>query len=213
MNNLLFLMGILSFLGLEPNGLSPKETKLVQQLDFSIELMNELKKATKSTLTQLPAIEKETADVLDNFHEGIQSEVPDDKATSILNRLKEKFRAEGYLIFVFTQESETKFIGVIQGTNDLDILRYRRTNGINFDLENEDIVSKISAWNAQFGLTVTGCGRDWVELQFMQLPKDLDEFASEVYDFCPDIVDQGVGEVANLKPMIEEMHGIWLWWD
>jgi hypothetical protein len=50
-------------------------------------------------------------------------------------------------------------------------------------------------------------------LKFDKLPSDLDAFSKEVYKFCPDSVDQGVGTVENLKPAIKEMNGLWLWWD
>ncbi len=206
-------MGIFSFFGCGAKDLSPKETELVNKLDFNIELMKELKKETKSELIQLPTIDQETGEVSNEYYSGIHSSSSEEKANSIVKKLKEKFRAKGYLIFVFTGEEDSKSIGVIKGTNDLDILRYRRTDGINHDYENEDIVSKISEWNDKFGLTVIGCGRDWLELAFKKLPADLDAFSEEVYEFCPDSVDQGVGEVENLKLMIKEMNGIWLWWD
>ena len=145
-------MGILSFFGCGAKDLSPKETELVNKLDFNIELMKELKKETKNDLIQLPAIDQETADVLDEFYNGIHSSVSEEKANLIVKKLKEKFRAKGYLIFAFTGEDDSKSVGVIKGTNDLDILRYRRTDGINHDYENDDIFAKISEWNERFGL-------------------------------------------------------------
>lgn len=206
-------MGILSFFGSRAKSLTPQEIELVKKLDFNIELMTALKKETKSELIQLSAIDQETADVLEDLQNGISSSVSEEKANLIVKKLKEIFRKNGFLIFVFTGEGESKSIGVLNGTNDLDILRYRRTNGINHDHENEDIVKKVSEWNDRFGITVIGCGMDWLELEFRKLPADLDSFSEEVYEFCPDSVDQGVGEVENLKLMIEEMNGIWLWWD
>ena len=41
----------------------------------------------------------------------------------------------------------------------------------------------------------------------------MDPFAKEVYTFCPDVVDQGVGSIEALEEAIKEMHGVWLWWD
>lgn len=206
-------MCFLSFFKKGGQGLSPKETELVNKLGFDIELMKELKTETKSELVQLPVIDEETAEVLRELHNGIHSSIPEEKANKIVIKLKEKFRRKGYLIFVFTGEDDSKSIGIIKGTDDFDILRYRQTNGVNFDYENEDIVTKISEWDKEFGLIVIGCGRDWLELKFKELPSDLDAFSEEVYEFCPDSVDQGVGEVANLKLMINELNGIWLWWD
>jgi hypothetical protein len=213
MRKIIIYMGILSFFGCGAKDLSPKETALVNKLDFNIELMKELKTETKAEIIQLPAIDHETGEVLNEFYDGIQSNIPEEQANSIVKNLKEKFRTKGYLIFVFTGDEDTKSIAVIKGTNDLDILRYRRTDGINHGYENEDIVAKISEWNDKFGLTVIGCGRDWLELEFKNLPTDLDSFSEEVYKFCPDSVDQGVEKVENLKELIKETNGIWLWWD
>jgi len=213
MKQILILMGILSFFGFKKNDLSADETELIKKLDFNIELIKELKAETKSKLFQLPAIDQETADVLDKLYDGIRSKASEGKVNLIVKKLKAKFKENGYLIFVFTGEEDFKSIGVIKGTNELDILRYRRTDGVNYGHENEDIISKISEWNNQFGLTVLGCGRDWLELEFKKLPTDLEAFSHEVYEFCPDSVEQGVGEVENLEPLIIEMNGIWLWWD
>jgi hypothetical protein len=213
MKKIIMLTGILSFFGCGPKNLTPKETELVNKLDFNIELMSDLRTKTNSELIQLPEIDKETGDVLDGVYSGIQSNVSERKANYIVKSLKEKFRELGYLIFVVTGENDSKNIGVIKGTDELDVLRYRRTDGINHDYENEDIVLKIAEWNDKYGLIIIGCGRDWLELEFNEMPINLNEFAEEVYEFCPDIVDQGVGGIESLILMIQEMNGVWLWWD
>ena len=38
-------------------------------------------------------------------------------------------------------------------------------------------------------------------------------FANEVYEFCPDIVDQGVGDVEKLAAGIAATKEVYLWWD
>jgi len=205
-------MGILSFFGGGKNILTANEKELITKLDFNVELMTLLKKETNSGLSQLPAIDQETADVLDGFHEGIGVSIEEEKGKALLKEYKERFRNLGYLIFLFSKEDDLH-IGVLKGTDDLDILRYRRTDAINHDYENEDLVERIAQWDNRFGVKVIGCGRDWLELEFKNMPPDLTAFSEEVYEFCPDSVEQGVSEVKNLIPLIEEMHGIWLWWD
>ena len=117
------------------------------------------------------------------------------------------------MIFVYEGQDDKKHIAVIKGQDELDILRYRRTDGINHDLENEDIVNRISEWKSKYGLIVIGCGRDWLQVEFDKLPSDINAFADEVYEFCPDAVDQGVGTIDKLKQAIIEIKGAWLWWD
>ena len=45
------------------------------------------------------------------------------------------------------------------------------------------------------------------------MPEDLAAFADEVYDFCPDIVEQGCDSVEALAEAIAETSTVFLWWD
>ena len=212
---IIITIGIFSLFGCgQKNSLTQTETELLNKLTFKAELLTELKNLTKTELRQLPAIDQETGDVLnDNFFNGVFIETSEENAVGFVKKLKNKFRENGYLIFVFEGEDAKKNVAVIKGADDLDILRYRRTDGINYDLENEDIIKKISEWKTKYGLIVIGCSRDWLHVEFDKLPSDIDAFAKEVYEFCPDSVDQGVGTIAKLKEAIKEMNGVWLWWD
>ncbi len=208
-------MGLISFFGCgQKNSLVQAETELLNKLTFKTELLTELKNMTKTELKQLPAIDQETGDVLsDKLYNGVFTETTEEKAIEFVKKLKPKFKESGYLIFVFEGEDDKKNIAVIKGQDELDILRYRRTDGINHDLENENVVKKISEWKSKYGLIVIGCSRDWLQVEFDKLPTDIDAFANEVYEFCPDSVDQGVGTIDKLKEAIKEMNGLWLWWD
>lgn len=202
---------------------SESEISLLENLDFDLEIISEIKKLTKKEIKQLPAIDFETSDLLQNeYFKGIYAEVKGVeidggyrywKSTQQVEELKSKFKKKGYLIFIYEGENEKLNIAIIKGTNDLAILKYRRTNGVNFGLENKDIVQKISEWKNKYGLDVIGCGRDWVQIYFHNLPSNLKIFAQEVYEFCPDSVEQGVETIENLQKAIKEMQGIWLWWD
>ena len=208
-------MGLFSLFGCgQKNKLTQNEIDLFKKIDFKTELISELKETTNAEFKQLPAIEQETGEVLnDKFYNGVYIETTEEKAIEVVKKLKSKYRENGYLIFVFESEDNKKNVAVIKGIDDLDILKYRRTDGINYDLENEDVVKKISEWKEKYGLIVIGCSRDWLHVEFDKMPTNLDAFAKEVYKFCPDSVDQGVGTVDKLKEAIIEMKGVWLWWD
>lgn len=211
----ILIVGLFPFLGCEQkSNLTETETDLLKQVNFEAGLIAEVKKTTNTELKQLPAIDQESGDVFnDKFFDGVYSETTENKALACIKHLKSKFREKGYLIFLYEGEDGKRNVAVIKGKDDLDILRYRRTDGINYGLPNEDIVERISQWKSKYGLIVIGCGRDWLHVEFDKMPANLDEFADEVYKFCPDSVDQGVGTIDNLKQAIREMKGIWLWWD
>jgi hypothetical protein len=82
------------------------------------------------------------------------------------------------------------------------LLLVRGTNGANYDIFTQDILEQLEYWREKSTFSVLGAGYDWVELKFDKLPDDVETFAQEVYDFCPDILDQGV-----VKPLPPEWEG------
>lgn len=75
---------------------------------------------------------------------------------------------------------------------------YRQgVNGINVDLETDDIVQKLAVWDEKHGVHVVDTAHDRLTLQFERLPEDLVAFANEIADFCPDIIEQGFGTMAE----------------
>ncbi len=54
---------------------------------------------------------------------------------------------------------------------------------------------------------------DTVEFNLDRDPPDLAAFAADLYRFCPDIVDQGVGSVEELAVSIKITGAVELWWD
>jgi hypothetical protein len=212
---ILITMGLFALFSCsKKNDLTKDEIDLLNKINFEAELIAEIKQETKNDVRQLPAVDQETGEFISGkTFDGVYLEINSNNPEEYIKILKPKFRDKGFLVFLFDGENGKKLIGVIKGTDDLDILRYRRTDGINYDLVNEDIVSKISDWKSKYGLIIIGCSQDWLQIEFDTLPLNIDEFATEVYEFCPDSVDQGVGTVEKLKQAIVEMKGLWLWWD
>ncbi len=214
MKQIIIIMGILSFFGCcQKLPMSQSEKELLDKIDFDAELVLKIKSKINSPIEHLPAIDQETGDILDQKYEGIFLMISEEKSVDIVKSYKNVFRSKGYLIFVMDTESGGKSIAIIKGHDDLEILKYRRIDGINHGLENDDIITKVSGWKTKYGLIVLGCSRDWLQIEFDRLPENLEEFAEEVYQFCPDSVDQGVGDIESLQMAIEQMHGVWLWWD
>ena len=43
--------------------------------------------------------------------------------------------------------------------------------------------------------------------------QEMQSFAQEMYEFCPDIVEQGTGSIEELIEEIKETKKLALWWD
>lgn len=83
-------------------------------------------------------------------------------------------------------------------------IRAAKTNGANYELETDDIISRLKKWKSLCNLRVTGAGSDTVDIEFDTLPEDMDAFARDLYEFCPDLVDQGTGCLHEMIEMAEE---------
>lgn len=85
-------------------------------------------------------------------------------------------------------------------------LRDAHTNGANYDLDTDQIIAQLQAWDAKYGVTLSDVAHDAVAVSFAKIPAEALAFlAAEIYDFCPDTVDQHFGCFAEMIEMAEEM--------
>jgi len=80
----------------------------------------------------------------------------------------------------------------------------QRTDGINCGFTTDDVVRVLTDWDERFGIEISEVGGDRVVVRFAKLPEDLASFASEVYEFCPDVIEQGFGCMGEMVEMSEE---------
>lgn len=155
--------------------------------------------------------EYETKDTL--RFSGFCSPVDENEGYKFVQKEKENYKNKGYQLFVFTDNDYKFFLGAIKSDDQMDILRWRGTDGINYDHTNQDIINKLEEWNKVNPIIINGVSFDWVMFHFKNPVTNIESFANEVYDFCPDIVDQGAGSIEVLREIIKEENSIYLWWD
>ena len=137
--------------------------------------------------------------------------VPEERADELVVALQGQLQPYGYQVLQ-TTHGHMDFcllfnIGVVQANerykdrallvifaapDPASLLYVRQTNGANLDVMPQDIVNWLDAWHKKSEFTVVGAGHDWIELHFTKLPDDLEAFARQVYEFCPDTLDQGI---------------------
>jgi hypothetical protein len=78
------------------------------------------------------------------------------------------------------------------------------TNGINCDVTTEDIVQRLEEWDALYTITISNVEPDGLVVTFAWLPEDLSALAQEIYEFCPDVIDQHFGCMDDLVEMMDE---------
>jgi hypothetical protein len=137
-------------------------------------------------------------------------------------KLLESIRAQvpsGYVAFIGTTNNldDPKIKGaelvMAPGQDQFDIVRLAATDAVNYDKTTDQIIEELRRWDSQFGIDIWQAETDTVQLKLKSIPVDLPEFAQGLYEFCPDIVDQGVGDIGSLQAAVKQEGAIFLWWD
>ncbi len=147
---------------------------------------------------------------------GVTVDVSQDKARRTVRQLQ-RSAPPGYLAFIsdmnFGIGGTPDHVSVLTTSDPYDALEVMGTNGWNYDISPKMVIARVRQWNKRFGLHLRGVGFDWLEAEFRQRPPNMLEFAKEVYEFCPDVVDQGTGTVEALAAEMKRANTVYLWWD
>lgn len=146
--------------------------------------------------------------------EGVTASVSKEKAEDAVHRLRPALAPKGYIPYITdVMGNDAKKITIIKGKDPYRILEIMQTNGVNYNIDNKAVIEKLKEWESRYSTVILGASMDWVCLEFTTVPSDLPQFAKEVYAFCPDSVDQGVGSVEALAGEIKKSKQLFLWWD
>ncbi len=192
--------------------LSPLAEELAKSLKFDRQVLIIAKGESQDRIGRLIGFDEDGYQII---APGITIAVPEDKTDHILSALRQKLHPLKYMPFVVEMNEGLKIdkIGILKGTDQYDILRIMHTDGDEYDISNQDVIDRLKEWEINSPFDILGADNDWVEIEFKTLPKDLNTFAEEVYDFCPDAVDEGPGSTAELAKEIQKTKKLFLWWD
>jgi len=169
-----------------------------------------LKKLTKRTISPLVTSNNSNSNLL----KGICSSTTEKTAKRIIQDFQDKLRSENKYIFICESIGNEYKIGFIVNTsNPFEIIEFYQTNGANYDIETKDIIAKLQKWHSEFGIKIVSIGSDFCECEILNKNIDYNNLANEVYEFCPDIVEQGTESIEQLEHELIKTGRIFLWWD
>jgi len=114
------------------------------------------------------------------------------------------------------QPHDEVLIGVFPTADWTEIPAYLPFGGWNACPLPEWHVEALRYWRDKWGARLVGLGHDTMNLRVQTKPKSRDEaieLAMEQYDYCADIVDQGVGDIATLAHQLMASDWWYFWWD
>ncbi len=160
-------------------------------------------------------IEKDAAIESDSiFLKGLVFDEINSKSYDLVFSLKDKFKKKGYSIFILEiAGKDLDKIAILNTTDKLTILKQVGTDGINYDITNDSLISIIKKLDRKYSLEIIAASGDWCEFIIHNEPKDWMQLAEEAYKVCPDIVDQGTGTIKTLAAEMKRTKRLYFWWD
>lgn len=191
--------------------LTREEARLVSELGFDAALMQRIK-ASGTGFERLKALN-------DNGDEvpaaGLVLLTAPKQGESVVQSLRRGFAGTGYQAWLNDNAYGYRpdKVAILKTRDDYTYLAIAHTDGINWDLTHDQVVARYREWTPKYGLVLTGAGMDWLSARITKPPADWAAFAAEVAKFCPDIVEQGTGDVPSLTREMRESRVLYLWWD
>lgn len=133
----------------------------------------------------------------------------------IIHRLSPQVEQKGYKLFLCDGNNlnDKNRIAIVRCDNEFTPLVYMQTNGINYGIDNHKLISYLDSLNLSLDLKLIGADFDWCEFEIRKEPKDWHQLAQKLYEICPDIVEQGTGDIQTLETELRNSKRLYFWFD
>lgn len=147
---------------------------------------------------------------------GVSFEVPQRKVEAVLRRAHTDFLARGFYLFRYDQNFDLNGlpdkVGLLPTPDPYAVMAAMDTNGDNYGIGTAGVIAWMKELQDEHPFILTGIGFDYMEGHLTGPVKDPEALARRMYQFCPDIVDQGVGSVGDLERELQK-GTLYFWWD
>jgi hypothetical protein len=203
--------------------LTPKEKTIFDSLQLDTTIMKDIRASFNGevepfhySLGKIMEGDKEVeADPI--YQKGLVLEAGNVNATNLVISLKDILRKKGYSIFLlennFNIENKLDRVGILQTIDKYEVLKQVGTDGINYNITNDSLITIIKDLDKKYSLELIGASGDWCEFFIHNDPPSWTDFGNEIYKICPDIVDQGAGSIEAMVEEVKKTKRLYFWWD
>ncbi|MDQ1088644.1 DUF4253 domain-containing protein [Siphonobacter sp. SORGH_AS_1065] len=131
----------------------------------------------------------------------------------IIKKLRPYIESKNYRLFLVDGSDSTAKLAVVHSEDEWTPLVYMQTRGANYGLNTPKLITHLKDLNETLHLKLIGADYDWCEFEIEKEPDNWQKVAEKVYRLCPDIVDQGAGNVESLTKELEQTKRLYLWFD
>lgn len=169
-------------------------------------------KAFRQAVLELENLCRSSAVFLDH---GVECHLNSDQQEDLeIAKIQAQFAKLGYFLCDLTGSLEKPVkLGLFPVPDWQSAIALIGTNGINSNVGSQDIIDRLEDWCRKAALQVLTLKHDLVGGRFVEAFVEPEELAHSMYEICPDVVDQGFGELELLVESLQSDSGFLMWWD
>ena len=130
--------------------------------------------------------------------------------------VQNQFLAKGCYVFASSRSSFDDLpecLTIFPTTDKYEAIAAMGTNGDNYGIGTGYVLQWLQELEVKQPFIVTYIRYDLLRLRFLSPLEDVEYWADEMYEFCPDIIDQGFMEREKLVQCLKTSDRISFWWD
>ena len=104
-------------------------------------------------------------------------------------------------------------IAIVPQTDPLEVIRMVGTTPYNYGLSNADVIEWFRQRQQEFDFYITVVDEDRLEANILTEPESYEALGKAIYEFCPDVIEQGHDDMKSLVDFLKESKSMWFWWD
>lgn len=143
--------------------------------------------------------------------------IPRKIVKSLLAKHHANFLKDGHYLFAtgsaMARDDEESLLGLAPTADKYEVMLALGTNAANFGKGPVEVVEELKQIEKEVPFDLTHISFDTLEGQWTGEIKSPGKFAKRLYEFCPDIVDQGMETVAALSKQLKKSKDLFFWWD
>ncbi len=143
--------------------------------------------------------------------------VPSERADSLLAAVQQSFLTRGFFLFRhesnYGLEGRPDELALVPVWDQYRVVKLVGTSGGDSTSSNANVIAWLRALEPAAPFVLTGVGSDHLAGRFTGRLADPEAMARLIHAFCPDVVDQGTGSIADLAAEMRRTNTFSCWWD
>ena len=155
----------------------------------------------------------------DSLVPGVKFKFVNEKtAFKIIDKYFDKVRESNNYLFLTNLDFDDSYkpyydIVVAQVSNQFELIKFVGTEPVNYGLSNDDVIKWFRKKQTEFDFDITIADLSRIEAKLKSNPKSFEKLGTEIYEFCPDVIDQGHSDINELVEYLKSSKHMWFWWD